>query len=148
MSKSLWGDPVYCVEYYADGEARERLTLTKEFFRDPHEALAHGAELGKTLRYLKVASSGFADDDSLLATFGTSVKHDKVTHYRFARSYAFELGETNMPGRLRCECHYTTTSWNHMDAHHKLAGTPKVTSFWQYPPEGYVDHRPAKEVQR
>jgi hypothetical protein len=137
MSKSLWGGQVYYVEYYADDESRERLALTKERFRDPHEALAHGAELGKALRYLKVTSPGLADNDSLLATFGTGVKHDKVTHFRLAYR-----------PHLCCECHYTTTSWNHMDAHHKLAGAPKVTSFWQYPPEGYVDHRPAKEVQR
>jgi hypothetical protein len=105
---------VYRVDYFADEEAREAFTRTEErFVDDPYGALQRAADLGKTLRWVKVIRLGFADTDTFIAAFGTDVTHE-------ARSIRHDRR-----GEYYCGCGAFLSNDVDLAWHHQLAGWPR-----------------------
>lgn len=111
---SLFGPPVYTVSYFADEAARERFERTVERFVDDYDGgMARAAEVGKTNRWVKFVSLGFADTDTTICMFGTGITHEVTEQRRDNR------------GRFRCNCFKWLDDEDARDAHHDLAGWPR-----------------------
>jgi hypothetical protein len=105
---------VYRVDYFADEAAFRSFSRTEErFVDDSHGALERAAELGKVLHYVKVIRLGFADDDTHIAAFGTSVTHE-----------ARPTGHDRR-GRYSCGCGAFLRNDADLSWHHHLAGWPR-----------------------